>query len=169
MPPKQAIAKSHTALKTLIETTSPANLQKALLSALPNSTDEELGALSNMLSSVKKAASTQKHCVRCHDTFYENQNHPKACTIQHTDEADTVYVGNTLVAVMLCCGFRFDPEQNNPSKFCILATHTTNPKDVKYYDEDEEDGNVNVITCEETGCVKTKRKGASSNGPAKKK
>lgn len=172
MPPKQATTKDHAALKTLVETTSPANLQKALLAALPNSTDEELRALSNMLSSVNKAASTQKHCVRCHDTFYENQNHPKACTIPHNDEpyTDRAEIGSDrIVAVMQCCGFTYDPEQRDPSRFCILAMHTTDPKGVKYYDEEEEDGNENVVTCEEKGCAKAKRKAASANGPAKKR
>lgn len=119
-----------------------------------------------MLSSVAKAASTQEHCVRCHETFYENQNHQEACAIDHNEED-----GNSVFSELKCCDSSWYPKRGEspPPQPCILAKHTTNPKDVRYFDEDEGGGNENVISCEERGCVKKKRKGASTGGPTKKK
>ncbi|KZP15148.1 hypothetical protein FIBSPDRAFT_935384 [Athelia psychrophila] len=176
MPPKPAVAKAtkdRDALKSLLETSSSRNVQRALIAALTNSTDEQVKALSDMLSSVAKAASTQKHCVRCHDPFFENQNHPKACTIKHNSEADAdrAEIGSdTMVAELACCGYTYNPEEENPSnKPCIFAAHTSNPEDVDYFDGDQGEGNENVITCGEKGCTKKKRKGASTSGLKKKK
>jgi sortase (surface protein transpeptidase) len=70
-----------------------------------------------------------------------------------------------------CCGFEYDMERGSPSKFCIIASHTTNPDDVQYFDEDDEEGNANVVTCQENGCTKKRKVTTSSNAkkaPAKK-
>lgn len=165
MPSKQPTAKNHTALKKLIETTTPDNLQKALLAALPNSTDEQLQALSSMLLPVTKEASTQKHCVRCHNAFFDTQNHPKACTIMHGQfDGERASVGSDrCVATFFCCDLQFDPEQDDyEGEPCIEEAHTTDPNDVDYYDGDQGEGNENVVTCGEKGCSKAKRKAAST-------
>lgn len=121
-----------------------------------------------MLSPVTKAASIQKHCVRCHDTFYENQNHSAACNINHNEYANTDRAetgDDALESVLACCYLTYNPEEDSfdGKPGCIVEAHTTNPKDVAYFDGDQEEGNENVITCAERGCIQAKRRGALTN------
>lgn len=167
MAPKQAPnTNSRAAILKLIESTAPNQLQKALVAAVPNTSESQLKMLSEVLAPLAKTASVKKHCVRCHKTFLENQNHPKACTIEHAEgDCERTRTGDDAMTVTLyCCGLKYDSDDNPPTKFCIAAPHTIEPSEVEYYDEDEDGdsvGNENVVTCEENGCAIKKRKAVS--------
>lgn len=131
-----------------------------------------------LLAPLTTDASVRLHCVRCHGTYTENENHPSACKIEQDDEGESerTEVGNdAMTTTLTCCGISFDSEEGPDTKYCIMASHTTNLFDVVYYDEiddrDDVDGvNQNVVSCKSQGCSikrKAAKKGGAKNGSAR--
>jgi hypothetical protein len=165
-------ASSRVTLQSLLKSTSPGNLQNALLTALPRMTEDQFKVLSDILSPLAATSTVPNHCVRCHKAFYENQNHPQACGIKHNkepiDEVPDDY-DEDIFLTLSCCDEIYAEDDVHPEGFCFVTTHTTNPDEVEYYNSDGE-GNENVITCKKKGCSKKKRKGSQGMGrPTKKK
>jgi hypothetical protein len=157
-----------------LNTTSAGNLQIALLKALPGMTAAQFKTLSEILSPLAAATSVPKHCVRCHESFYENENNPKACAIRHNDDADggerDDYDVDVVYLTLTCCDMEFELDEGEPEGFCYETTHTANPDEVEYYDEFDGEGNKHVVTCKQKGCLRKKRKTSQGVGrPAKKK
>ncbi|KAJ3518345.1 hypothetical protein NMY22_g13726 [Coprinellus aureogranulatus] len=84
------------------------------------------------------------HCVRCHKTYLERDNGVEACKIEHT-HTFTVAAFSSLSPSAHCknCG-QVPPPSAVVGKPCIVARHTTNPKEV---------GKTTLVKrCEEMGC-----------------
>ncbi len=158
---------------------SPGQSPQSTLDCLPGTTDVQLKALSEILGPLVNDSKDKKHCVRCHATFTENNNHPSACKIKHSDygDGDRYEAGSETLRITLpCCGIEYLSEDGEgPNVYCYTSTHTTDPSEVMYYDDNgddgEECGNENVVTCQEKGCTTQKRKsaGGKSSAPNKKR
>ncbi|KDR74894.1 hypothetical protein GALMADRAFT_566515 [Galerina marginata CBS 339.88] len=161
---------SRTTLKSLLSVSTAENIQACLIKSLPKATPEELKGLSTLLAPLSDQAGDRKHCLRCHVEYSDNENHKKACKIEHNEEGDSerTNVGSDeMTTTLFCCGIKFDAEHTGcPTRFCIEALHTTDPRKVVYYDEDKWKGNENVIPCAQAGCLK-KRKAVKDVGPSR--
>lgn len=160
------------ALTKLIKSTAPGNLQSTLLTALPGTSEAQRKVLSDVLAPLAQAAKDQKHCVRCHSPFYEHENHPDACAVEHNDDpGEPEHRGcwsDPAIYTLSCCDEEFEEDDEPDDPICYRESHTTDPTNVIYYDEDSHEQkaqNENVITCEENGCKIKKRK-APSKGKA---
>jgi hypothetical protein len=113
---------SRVALQSLLKSTAPTTLQKALLEALPRMTAAQFNALSDILSPLAATASVAKHCMRCHKTFYENRNHAKACAIKHSEaeEGERARIGDDAILFTLsCCDESFEDDEG-PAEEILL-------------------------------------------------
>ncbi|RDB24130.1 hypothetical protein Hypma_008665 [Hypsizygus marmoreus] len=137
-----------------------------------------MDALSTLLAPLASDAKTSRHCVRCHQEYSENTNDNQACKIKHgmSDADGDLHsdYSDTCMITLYCCGKQHLKDEM-PTEWCIVASHTTNPEDVMYYDEEEDErddrGNERVVNCEEFGCMKKRKKPATSSKdkpPAKK-
>jgi hypothetical protein len=162
-------------LQTLLNASTAEKLQKCLLNNIPEASDAQIDALLALVQPLASVASTKLHCVRCHKSFFEHANNPKACRIQHDGRADgerTETGDDAVTMTESCCDISYDMEDGPPSKYCIVAAHTVVPEDVDYYDEEDDDGEGNqlVVTCAANGCKKRKATSASvEQGKGKKK
>lgn len=149
-------------LRTLLKSSTSTKVLACLLEALETAPDTELEALAALLAPLSAQADVKKHCVRCHITYTENKNHSSACQIKHNDEGET----DEGITTLNCCGISFNAEYGPAPGFCISARHTTDMDDVLYYEsanDDEDNVNTNVISCEAKGCSK-KRKAVKKGG-----
>ncbi|RDB24202.1 hypothetical protein Hypma_008650 [Hypsizygus marmoreus] len=167
-------ATPYAALETLLKGSTPEKIQSCLLQSMKKASIQDIDTLSALLAPLASQADTTEHCVRCHAEYTENTNHPKACKIEHGEgDGERTRIGDDAITMTLdCCGIQFDSEEEPPTPFCILARHTINPDQVVYYDGDKGEGNEHVVTCEEFGCKKKRKKAATSNtkkAPAKKR
>ena len=100
--------------------------------------------------------SEKQHCVRCHKTFVEANNHRGACVVEHDPEGLWDEDGDPHGCGGTCkmwwnprsanCSFRGHPECPDYCKPCCFeGKHTADPSDVFYND-------VTIRTCEEEGC-----------------
>lgn len=143
---------SGSAHRSLIESTSPANIQKASLPVVANA------QLMPPSMGETISDSEELHCVRCHVSFQESKNHPKACTFCHNEAAeytaDRVLQDDGTVTVKLqCCQVEYD-EETSPPELCVEAPHTTNCDEVLYGDEYDGTGNMDVAQCAWKGCFR---------------
>src|SRR5882762_157022 len=70
-------------LQTLLKVSTAERLQKCLLDNIPEASVTQVDALLALMQPLASAASTKLHCVRCHKSFFEHANNPKACRIPH--------------------------------------------------------------------------------------
>ena len=159
-----------TTLQTLLESSTPSDIRTCLLDSLEKSTPSERKVLLALLAPLVVQAALPKHCVRCHRTYREKTNHPKACKIKHDQNGDGTETPGGVFMTLYCCGVQFYSE-DPPKDYCILEPHTINPKDVIYYDFDEFDEfgeeasrNEYVVTCETQGCPKERLGKAAPDG-----
>ncbi|KDR74895.1 hypothetical protein GALMADRAFT_249809 [Galerina marginata CBS 339.88] len=166
-----------TTLKSLLSGSTGENIQACLIKSLTKATPEELKGLSTLLAPLSVQAGDKKHCVRCHVEYSDNENHQKACKIEHNKEGDyeQTNIGSdemTMTMTLYCCGIEFDSDDSPPTRFCIVEAHTTDLGEVMYYDDATEDGdNENVISCAKAGCSKKRKpaKEASASRVSKKR
>lgn len=162
-------------LQTLLKASTAENVQKCLLNSISEASIAQIDTLLALVQPLASAASTKLHCVRCHKSFFEHANNPKACRIPHDGRADgerTETGDDAVTMTESCCDISYDMEDGPPTKYCIVAEHTTVPEDVVYYDEEEDDGEGNqlVVTCASNGCKKRKATSKSADqGKGKKK
>jgi len=163
-------------LQTLLKASTAERLQKCLLDNIPAASAAQIDALLALVQPLASAASTKLHCVRCHKSFFEHANNPKACRIPHDGRADgeRTEIGDDAVTMTeYCCGISYDMDDGPPSEDCVVTEHTTVPEEVDYYDEEEDDdegSNQLVVTCATKGCKKRKATSASTEqGKGKKK
>ena len=100
--------------------------------------------------------SEKQHCVRCHKTFVEANNHRGACVVDHDPEGIWDEDGDPHGCGGSCqmwwnprsenCSFRGHPECPDYCKPCCFeGKHTADPSEVIYND-------VTIRTCEDEGC-----------------
>jgi hypothetical protein len=154
------LSEKRSSLQTLLKATTAEKLHECLLSTLPNASATQIDALLALVGPLAAAASNKLHCVRCQESFYENANHRKACSIPHHDDCngERTRIGDDAITITeSCCGIEYDMEEGPPTAFCIVAAHTTASNNVAYYDELEYEGNRFVVTCAANGCSKRKK------------
>lgn len=163
------------ALKTLLASTTSSQIKAILVTAVSDTLDSQFEALSAIFSPLAQIAANEKHCVRCHKTFHENENGPEACTIPHNDEPvdtfgrDSDDEDDPMMSVA-CCGTMFTESDGHPDDPCIVTSHTTDPGIVVYYDDDaEEDTNHNVVKCSKKCGVFTKKRKGKGNGSSSRR
>ena len=145
------------------------NLIRTLNKSLDTVTPEEIQTLRHLLEPLVTAETSPLHCVRCHETYLESRNHKKACVVAHEElEYDHKGYKGVMIYKAPCCSSEYEYRLSRPFPPCYVASHTTNPSEVRYYvgsdnseDEDERDDNEddepyprnkNVRTCAKKQC-----------------
>ncbi|KAF8600414.1 hypothetical protein BDV93DRAFT_588198 [Ceratobasidium sp. AG-I] len=130
-------------LRRILNKSHTPNVMRTLNESLDTAAPEDVQALKRLLEPLVKAVATPLHCVRCHAAYNESENHNKACSIGH-EEIEHAYKarGGIHFYRATCCSEEFEEDHISP---CYVAAHTTNPLEVRYYvdreDEDEEADN----------------------------
>ncbi|KAG8708114.1 hypothetical protein FRC08_000100 [Ceratobasidium sp. 394] len=111
-----------------------------------------------------------KHCVRCHKTYTEADNHYAACIIHCTGpfQPFSLYTSFQSYRMANCCGRVFEDVNSwdYTKVVCIKERHTDDPREVIFFDPNRKHArskdaaplgtnNWNVLTCETKGCGKT--------------
>ncbi|KAG8739223.1 hypothetical protein FRC10_005880 [Ceratobasidium sp. 414] len=120
-----------------------------------------------------------RHCVRCHESYTEQDNHGTACIIQCSGKLHAFALKTTpkqSYYMAECCGrvFKVVDGWNYTNLVCIEERHTDDPDVVKYFDPNRgqkaedvkskdgkpkdavplESNNPNVLACAVKGCGK---------------
>ncbi|KAG8794886.1 hypothetical protein FRC12_020523 [Ceratobasidium sp. 428] len=115
-----------------------------------------------------------RHCVRCHKSYTEKDNHTGACIIRCSGQRHPFTLAATPTVPYLmseCCGRVFKDVKNwkYTKLVCVEERHTTDPDEVIYFDpnrwQNMEDGkpkdaehlgnnNPTVLPCVVKGCNK---------------
>lgn len=143
-------------LRALFKQGDESTLMAVLAASLDTASTEELRVLKGLLNDALNSFELELHCVRCHESYVESENHNRACRIPHSDQegvAQDRY--DELWQGFDCCGVDFDA--NNT--FCVVDRHTVEEAGIVYYGEEgvDEDSeyfgmNKNVIRCEDHDC-----------------
>jgi len=148
-----------------------------LREAIKTASETQLEALASLLAPLSAQADVKRHCVRCHVTYTQNENHSTACEIKHNEGGETeIELRNDEgVTTLNCCGTSFSSEDVPDREICFSAPHTTNVEDVLYCEsgnEDDDGVNTNVVRCGIEGCPKKRKamkQGGNKGGSASKK
>ncbi|KAG8708811.1 hypothetical protein FRC09_001015, partial [Ceratobasidium sp. 395] len=130
---------------------------QALTRSLDNMSPNTLQTLKTTLIPLIQPDTSQKHCVRCHNTYLESSNTIESCIIKcskpketdmRDDDADRPWENN--LWEFPCCGNIIGSEEvsdpygddsedpdtcadNNDYGVCQTLKHTTDPTSVKYH------------------------------------
>jgi hypothetical protein len=144
---------------------------ETLLAKHPVATAAELQTLATFINDAKALVAlpqyqamqhedaTERHCVRCHATFTNGNNGPKACTIPHVFDTEPSFTGEVREDKVYsyrsaCCGSGVELEEQGAGNLDYLNTdklgwcsedhHTT---DVDEVEDEEEYNGVNIHRC----------------------
>ncbi|KAG8767616.1 hypothetical protein FRC12_006149 [Ceratobasidium sp. 428] len=139
----------------------PKDIAKKLFESVKTATPSELQAIQSLLGPLLEKANDPLHCVRCHMEYAEPENSTAACKIEHMEVPTWSHsmkkYGARRMYTYPCCNREPQAESrcyySTPTEeHCFVGRHTTDPKEVSYYDSDSRSGNENIVTCEDVGC-----------------
>ncbi|QRV85226.1 hypothetical protein RhiJN_27333 [Ceratobasidium sp. AG-Ba] len=140
-------------LARILKKTESTVIQNTLLSSISTASPAHLDALKQLLGPLVTSALNPLHCVRCHKSYFENENNYTSCVIPHYDSeyaanfnsssddydehsSDDYNWGHPDGERMkfVCCGETFREKEGEEAQLpCIREKHTTDPKQVDYY------------------------------------
>ncbi|KAF8601612.1 hypothetical protein BDV93DRAFT_607951 [Ceratobasidium sp. AG-I] len=154
------------ALKDVLKHCHGPTLAETLLSTLDDASPADVQALKDLMAPLIYAVAHPKHCLRCHESYDNSRNHPKACVVECNVPDD--FVGRTRdgegYMEFPCCGKEVTESDLDEGGYdvCYKDYHTDDPKEVEYYirygrgqTHDSAymgPNNSNVIPCGEKGC-----------------
>lgn len=149
-------------------------MHKCLLDAAKTASATDKDVILRLLSPLADESTTTKHCVRCHQSYSESTNGPRACKIEHnyTDSEQDGRDVDLYWVTLSCCGERYNAEYEPKRRFCIEVPHTTGMEGIDYWrgeDDDRPRINEQIITCAEKGCKKSKKRSSTEKGSSSAK
>ncbi|TFK37532.1 hypothetical protein BDQ12DRAFT_666819 [Crucibulum laeve] len=158
--PSGSSAALRNSLQGLLYSSLADKIVDCLSDAVTNAPLPQLHALSEMLSDLSDDAARELHCVRCHAGYTENANGEISCRISHHDYNDPDGDGSlrgrrtedirriTRMVKVSCCGEEIKTSSRD-SGVCVEEYHTTDLREVEYYDRKRRKGNYRVQMCAE--------------------
>ncbi|KAG8739706.1 hypothetical protein FRC10_005248 [Ceratobasidium sp. 414] len=158
-------------LRSNLKQCDASTIIRSLSDTLDDIPPGHLQILKQILDPLFEADAKPKHCVRCHQSFYEAENTHDSCVVrcgspENTGYPDEEYEQYYMMRTPCCKRLHSevdldDFESDDEELICYRAKHTTDTKTVKYYygsDDEREEGldhwgeNGSVRTCRKMGC-----------------